>query len=104
MSAYMFNLYMDTYCFLVYNYGRIEGGVPLEKKKVSQAQRRATQKYLEGFEDIRTRVPKGEKDAIKAHAESLGESLNAFMLRAVRETMERDNATPTPSCEPSEGD
>ena len=36
-------------------------------------------------------VPKGQKDIIKAHAESLGESLNAFITRAVNEATERDN-------------
>ena len=37
-------------------------------------------------------VPKGQKDAIKAHAESRGESVNAFINRAIDETMERDGS------------
>lgn len=61
-------------------------------KKVSEAQRKATDKYLEKFDEMRVRVPKGQKDAVKAHAEAQGESLNAFINRAVTETMERDNA------------
>ncbi|MBR1530197.1 MAG: hypothetical protein IJ642_13000 [Oscillospiraceae bacterium] len=36
-------------------------------------------------------VKKGQKDNIKAHAEKMGESLNAFLQRAVAETIERDN-------------
>ena len=60
-------------------------------KKVSEAQRKATDKYLEKFDEMRVRVPKGQKDAVKAHAEAQGESLNAFINRAVTETMERDN-------------
>lgn len=31
-------------------------------------------------------------DVIRAHAESRGESVNGFLLRAVTETIERDNA------------
>lgn len=34
--------------------------------------------------------PKGYRDRIKAHAAEHGESANAFMRRAVDETMERD--------------
>ncbi|MBE6949887.1 MAG: aminopeptidase N [Ruminococcaceae bacterium] len=64
----------------------------MAEKKVSEAQRKATDKYLEKFDEMRVRVPKGQKDAVKAHAEAQGESLNAFINRAVTETMERDNA------------
>ena len=37
-------------------------------------------------------VPKGKKEQIKAHAESRGESVNAFINRAIDETMEREGA------------
>ena len=33
---------------------------------------------------------KGEKDKIKDHAQSKGESLNGFINRAIHETMSRD--------------
>ena len=62
------------------------------EKKVSAAQRRATDKYLEKFDEMRVRVPAGQKAVTKAHAEAQGESLNAFINRAITETMERDNA------------
>ncbi len=62
------------------------------EKKVSQAQRRATDKYLEKFDEIRTRIPKGNKAIIQAHAEARGESVNAFINRAIENQMERDNA------------
>ena len=62
------------------------------EKKVSEAQRKATDKYLEKFDEMRVRVPKGQKDTVKAHAEAHGESLNAFINRAITETMERDNS------------
>jgi len=36
-------------------------------------------------------MPKGRKDAIRAHAEKNGESLNGFINRAIDEAMERDD-------------
>ena len=60
------------------------------EKKVSAAQRKATDKYLEKFDEMRVRVPLGKKAEIKAHADSRGESLNGFIIRAMAETMERD--------------
>ena len=62
------------------------------EKKVSAAQRKATDKYLEKFDEMRVRVPAGQKAVIKAHAEARGESLNGFIIRAMSETMERDNS------------
>lgn len=32
----------------------------------------------------------GGKEAIKAHAQDNGESMNQFIIRAIKETMERD--------------
>ena len=58
----------------------------------TEAQLRASRKYHEKFDNIRIRVPPGEKEAIDEHAESMGESLNSFMRRAAIETMERDLA------------
>ena len=64
----------------------------------SDAQRRAIRKYQqEKLEDVKFRVRKGEKQVIQEHAQQQGESVNAFLTRAVRETMERDNAKETPS-------
>ena len=42
------------------------------------------------YDEIKVRVFKGDKDTIKAHAESRGESLNGFINRAINETIERD--------------
>lgn len=58
---------------------------------ISDAQKKATYKYREKIEVLRFQVPKGERDIIKAHAESQGESVSAFLNRAVKETMEKDN-------------
>lgn len=71
--------------------------MPEEKKSTytgqTDARRKATAKYLkESVEDVRIRVPKGQKAVIKAHAEQQGESMNQFVIRAINDTMERDNA------------
>ena len=38
-------------------------------------------------------LPKGSKDKIKAHADFMGESVNAFIGRSINEAMERDRAS-----------
>ena len=43
------------------------------------------------YDRVNLTIPKGQKETIKAHAEAQGESLNAFINRAITETMERDN-------------
>ena len=63
-----------------------------EERRVSAAQRKATDKYLEKFDEMKIRVPAGQKAAVKAHAESMGESLNGFLSRAITETMARDGS------------
>lgn len=42
------------------------------------------------YDRVNLTIPKGQKNTIKAHAEAQGESLNAFINRAITETMERD--------------
>ncbi len=59
---------------------------------VSKAQQKAVHKYIKAnYDRQEITMPKGKKDKIKAHAESRGESVNAFINRAIDETMERDN-------------
>lgn len=43
------------------------------------------------YDEIKLRVEKGQKEAIKAHAEAREESVNGFINRAIAETIERDN-------------
>ncbi len=58
----------------------------------SEAENRAIQKYeREKLDRVLLRIPKGEKVHIQEHAKTRGESANAFIYRAVKETMERDN-------------
>lgn len=57
----------------------------------SEAGKRAVAKYsAKAYDDIRVRVKKGEKAEIQAHAALMGESVNGFIGRAIRETIERD--------------
>ncbi|MDO4297312.1 MAG: hypothetical protein Q4C59_02395 [Lachnospiraceae bacterium] len=70
--------------------------MPDEKKSTytgqTDARRKASAKYLkESVEDVRIRVPKGQKTVIKNHAEQQGESMNQFVIRAINETMKRDD-------------
>lgn len=58
---------------------------------ISKAQQRATANYVKKtYDRIEVKVMKGKKEAIQAHAQAQGESLNAFINRAITETMERD--------------
>lgn len=62
-----------------------------KKSRYTEAQARSAKKYLtETVEDVRIRVPKGQKAIIKAHAESQGESMNQFVARAIHEAMAHD--------------
>ena len=62
-----------------------------KKRGYSQAQNKATQKYIKNnYDSVMIRLPKGKKEAIKNHAESQGESLNGFISRAIDETMQHD--------------
>ncbi len=58
----------------------------------TEAKKRANKKYSEEkLEMISIRVPKGEPELFKAHAAKQGESLAAFLRRAAKETIDRDN-------------
>ncbi len=64
-----------------------------EETKVSKAQQKAVQKYVKNnYDRVVVTLPKGRRDEVKKHASNHGESMNAFIVRAVNETMERDNA------------
>ena len=59
----------------------------------SKAAQRAVNKYMrENYDRVNLTMPKGKKDAIQIHAGQRGESVTAFINRAIDETMERDDA------------
>ena len=65
----------------------------VQELAISDAQRRAVAKYnAANYDRVELRLEKGKKDVAKAHAEAQGESLNAFINRAINETMERDGS------------
>lgn len=60
---------------------------------MGKASTKAQNKYInKAYDRINLIVPKGEKDKIQKHAESVGESVNGFIKRAINETMERDKS------------
>ena len=64
-----------------------------ESQKYTEARKRGNRKWdAANLDRISIAVPKGHKEAIKAHAEAHNESVNGFINRAIEETMERDKA------------
>lgn len=59
-------------------------------KGFTEAQARAHKKYMKDVATIQVRTTAERRDEIKAHADTQGESVNAFINRAIDETMERD--------------
>lgn len=59
--------------------------------KISEARHRANEKYnAKAYEEIKVRVLKGQKEVIQSAARNKGESVNAYIVRAITERMERD--------------
>ena len=57
----------------------------------SKAQQRAVAKYMRAnYDEIKIRAPKGAREEIRQHAERQGESVNAFIQRAIWEQIQRD--------------
>lgn len=60
------------------------------KPKVSKKQQVHVNKYIaNAYDRINLTVPKGKKNEIKAHAESQGESVNAYIWRLIQEDMKK---------------
>ncbi len=62
----------------------------------TDAQKRAQKAYISKFVRVEIRMEQEEQITIKAHAAARGESVNAFISRAIRETMERDQVANPP--------
>lgn len=65
----------------------------MPENKNSKARIQANNRYnAKAYDRINIATPKGFKTEIQAHADQCGESINAFVNRAIRETMQRDKA------------
>ena len=63
-----------------------------EESKISKAQQKAVNKYVKNnYDRINVTFPKGQKEQLKEHASKMGESVYAFIVRSVNETLARDN-------------
>lgn len=83
----MYIVYICADMYLCYN-SWMKGGVYMATTK---AQQKAVNKYMAAnYDRINLTVPKGQKETIKAHADSIGESVNGFINRAINQTMESD--------------
>ena len=59
----------------------------------SKAQQKAVKKYMKSnYDRVNLVMPKGKKDVIQAHAAQQGESVNAYINRAIDEAMQRDDS------------
>lgn len=55
----------------------------------SDAQKKAVAKYnAANYDRVELRLDKGKKEIVRAHAEARGESLNAFINKAIDKAME----------------
>ncbi len=62
-----------------------------DTRKYTEAQKRSAKKWdAANLDRVSVAMPKGHKDEIKAHAERRGESVNAFINRAIDEAIERE--------------
>ncbi len=63
----------------------------MEGRKNSAARIRANNKYAaKAYDRINIAVPKGRKNEIKALADTWGQSINAYIISAIDEKMDRD--------------
>jgi hypothetical protein len=71
----------------------------------SKAQQKAQNKWIaKTYDRINLTVPKGQKDVIQAHAAKMGESVNAFIGRAIKNQIAQDSVgAPTVAQITSEG-
>lgn len=55
----------------------------------SESEARAQKKYASKFYNLQVRILEAERQKIKAHAESLGMSLNAYINKLIKDDMEK---------------
>lgn len=63
----------------------------VERMAISEAQKRAVAKYnAKNYDKICVRIKKGQRDILKAHADKQGESLNAWIVSAIRDKFQSE--------------
>ena len=55
------------------------------------AQKKAQKAYMQKFARVELRMTLQNRESVQAHATARGESVNAFINRAIRNQIERDN-------------
>lgn len=63
------------------------------ENKTSEARLKANKKYLSQFKDVKIRLKPNEHEELQEHAKNTGESVAAFIKRAIAETIKRDNTS-----------
>lgn len=58
--------------------------------KTTEVQRKANAKYQAKFDDIKIRVPKGNREKYKSLAKNQGKSLNALIIELLDKEISRD--------------
>ena len=58
---------------------------------MGKASTKAQNKYIaKAYDRINLTMPKGKKEIVQAHAKSKGESVNAFINRAIDDALKQD--------------
>ena len=64
---------------------------------ITAARHKANEKYnTKAYDELKVRVVKGKKAKLQQHAAAQGESVNAFIGRAIDEAIARDSASTQP--------
>lgn len=62
----------------------------------SKAQQKAVSKYMKAnYDEIKIRIPKGQKEAVQAFAQERGESVNALIWQLLQDAMGVDKTADT---------
>ena len=63
----------------------------VERMAISEAQKRAVAKYNNAnYDKLTVRIKMGQRDILKAHAEEKGESLNGWIVSAIRDKLKQE--------------
>ena len=63
----------------------------------SKAQQKAVSKYMKAnYDEIKVRIPKGQKEAVQAFAQERGESVNALIWRLLQDAMGGEKTAEAP--------